>query len=126
MSFKQWVDQAANFLKLEWGLDKSFSILAATFYAYLVYYGLQPKITSGWRSPEKQAMLLQQFEAGDPSIVYKPAVNSKHMITKWGRPASLAIDISTSNPSVAASIANAVGLKAGYHFKNPDPVHFYQ
>lgn len=125
MSFTQWVDQAAKFLHTEWGLDKSFSELAATFYAYLVYYGLSPRITSGFRSPEKQAALLQDYEAGDPSVVVKPATNSKHSVTKWGKPAALAIDIVTSNAAMAARIATAVGIKAGYHFRTPDPVHFY-
>lgn len=125
MTFEQWQEQTAKALQNQWGLDKSFSLLVALFYAYLVYYSLSPKITSGFRSPDKQAELLQRYEAGDPSIVYKPAANSKHMVTKWGKPASLAVDISTSNPALAAQIANAVGIRAGYHFNNPDPVHFY-
>lgn len=125
MTFEQWQDQAAKTLQNQWGLDKSFSLLVALFYAYLVYYSLSPKITSGFRSPDKQAELLQRYEAGDPSIVYKPAANSKHMVTKWGKPASLAVDISTNNPALAAQIAVAVGIKAGYHYHNPDPVHFY-
>lgn len=125
MTFQQWQNQAASTLQNQWGLDKSFSLLVALFYAYLVQYGLNPKITSGFRSPAKQAELLQRYEAGDKSIVVKPAANSKHSVTKWGKPASLAVDISTSNPSMAARIANAVGINSGLYFSSPDPVHFF-
>lgn len=125
MTFEQWKSQAAITLQNEWGLDKAFSLLVAVFYAYLVQYGLNPKITSGFRSPAKQAELLQRYQAGDNSIVVKPAANSKHSVTKWGKPSSLAVDISTNNPNLAARIASAVGIKPGLYFSSPDPVHFY-
>lgn len=125
MTIDEWLAQTKQTLIKGWGLDKSFADLAALFLGYLFMYNLSPRITSGWRSPQKQADLLSRYEAGDPSIVYKPATNSKHMVTKWGQPASLAIDITTSNPALAADIATAIGMKAGYHFRTPDPVHFY-
>jgi hypothetical protein len=121
---ERWLSDYADFLHSQWGLDKSFSASAALLVLYLHYYGLSPVVTSGFRSPEKQQELLRRWESGDPSIKYKPATNSKHMHTGWlGSPASLAIDISTSNAEMAARIAKAIGVRAGYDFG--DPVHFY-
>lgn len=119
-----WLKDTSNTLRVEWGLDKSFSTNAALLFLYLWHYGLNPVITSGWRSPQRQAELMKRYQAGDPSIRFKPAKYSKHMNTSWlGGPASLAIDISTSNPRMAAQIAKALNVRPGYDFN--DPVHFY-
>jgi len=121
---EKWIKDAAVVLRDSWGLDKSFSSSAALLFLYLAMYGLSPTITSGFRSPAKQQELKRRYDAGDPSIKFKPANNSKHCSTDWlGNPASLAIDISTSNPATAAEIARAIGVKPGYDFG--DPVHFY-
>lgn len=125
MTMEKWLSDVADFLRKQWGLDSSFSSKVSLFYAYLLQYGLNPVITSGYRSGEYQEELRRRWESGDRSIVVEPAKTSKHSITKWGAPASQAIDISTNNPELAARIAVAVGLKAGYYFKNPDRVHFY-
>ena len=113
-------------LKESWGLDESFATKVALFYLYCAQYGLKPVITSGYRSPEKQQQLTERYNAGDKSVVVKPAVNSKHSTQSWlGKPGARAVDISTNNKPVAAQIAKAIGLNAGYFFKIPDPVHFY-
>lgn len=121
---EKWLSDFADFLHSQWGLNKSFAASAALLFLYLHYYGLNPVVTSGFRSPAKQEELLRRWEAGDPTIKYKPATNSKHMHTGWfSSPDSLAVDISTSNPEMAAKIAKAVGVRPGYDFG--DPVHFY-
>lgn len=119
-----WIASASKTLQEHWGLDKAFSSNVALLFLYFVKYGLSPVITSGWRSPEKQEELMLRYKAGDPSIRYKPAENSKHLNTNWlGSPASLAVDISTNNPSYAAEIARYLKIKPGNDFG--DPVHFY-
>lgn len=123
-SIETWLESASKTLQEQWGLDRSFSTSAALLFLYLYQYGLSPVITSGWRSPEKQKELQLRYESGDPSIKFKPAAYSKHMNTTWlGNPASLAVDISTSNPNLAAEIARAIGVRPGNDFG--DPVHFY-
>jgi hypothetical protein len=123
----KWINEASAYFSTQWGLDKSFASNVALLYLYFVQYGLSPKITSGFRSPEKQAELQSRYSAGDPSVVVKPATNSKHSTVDWlGNPAAQAVDISTNNPATAAQIARAIGVGAGYFFTTSDPVHFYQ
>ena len=120
------IDENSAALKTYYGLDSRFSRDIAIFFLYLSVYGLSPVITSAFRSPEKQKELLQRWNAGDPSIVVKPAVSSLHSRTDWkGNPAAAAIDIQTNNPELAARIAEALGIGAGYRFTPPDKVHFY-
>jgi hypothetical protein len=122
-----WLDQMAEYLRESWGLSQPFSREASLLYLYFYYYGLQPRITSGFRSAAKQAELSARYAAGDPSIVVKPAGNSKHSITRPdGTPAAEAIDISTTNPQLAAQVATALTVGAGYYFSNSDPVHYYR
>jgi len=125
MTLDAWLKSAAQYLIDVWGLDPSFADSVALFLAYLYSYSLHPVITSGFRDPQKQAELLRRWEEGDPGIVVKPAKISKHGNTRLGRPASLAVDISTNNHQVAAQIAEALGISSGIRFKTPDPVHFY-
>lgn len=121
---KKWVDDAAKYFVSVWGLDGSFAPKVALFFLYLSSYGLNPVVTSGFRSPDKQRELARRYAAGDPGVRYKPAENSKHLTTGlFGKPAALAVDISTRNEATAAQIARAIGIKDGYAFG--DPVHFY-
>lgn len=124
---QKWLDAAADYLQSQWGLSEEFAIDAAQLYLYLYYYGLSPTITSGYRSPTKQEELTKRYLAGDPSVVVKPATNSKHSITlPDGTPAAQAIDIFTTSPKTAAEIARQLGIGAGYFFQVTDPVHFYE
>lgn len=120
-----WVQQATDYLVNTWGLDRSFAAKAALMLAYFYQYGLNPRITSGFRGPAKHDELLRRWQAGDPSVRVRPADNSLHDNESWGKPASLALDIATNNEPLAARIAEAVGLKAGLRFSTPDGVHFY-
>lgn len=122
-----WLRNTSEVLRKHWGLSNSFADRAALLLAYFYQYGLSPRITSGYRSKEHQAMLAQRYEAGDRSVIVKPATVSKHSTETWlGNPASEAIDVSTNNPSLAARIASALKIGAGFFFKTPDPVHFFQ
>lgn len=125
MTLSQWIKDSSEILNRDFGLDKSFAEKVALFFLYLKQYGLNPQITSGYRDENYQASLLARYNSGDDSIVVKPAENSKHSVKKLGKPASLAVDISTSNPALAAQIATALKIGAGYYFKTPDRVHFY-
>jgi len=125
MNLERWLDDAEKVLNKDFGLEIGFARKVALFFLYLFQYGLNPQITSGWRSPEHQKELLRRYENGDPSIVARPATNSKHCITIFNKPAAQAVDISTNNPALAAQIAQALKIGAGYYFKKSDPVHFY-
>lgn len=123
---KRWISEMAKYLRAQWGLDDAFSEKVALFYLYLAQYGLSPVITSGFRSAEKQKELAARYQAGDRSVVVKPAENSKHSTTGFlGQPAAEAIDISTNNRELAARIARALNIGAGFYFNTPDGVHFY-
>jgi len=123
---KQWVDVMASYLRKQMGLDAQFGRDVALFFLYLSQYGLSPVITSGYRSPDKQAELQQRYASGDRSVVVSPAKNSLHSKTGLlGEPAARAVDISTSNPELAARIATVLNIGAGYYFGTPDRVHFY-
>jgi hypothetical protein len=122
----EWLSEMILYLNKTWGLDESFSDRISRFYLYLHQYGLNPQITSGYRSKEKQQSLTNRYFSGDRSVIVKPAANSLHSRNNWlGNPAALAVDISTSNPELAARIATALGIGAGYYWKTPDRVHFY-
>lgn len=126
MTLSQWLKSATDALHKNYGLDKSFASDAAKLIAYFQQYGLSPSITSGFRSPEYQEQLRQRYAAGDPSVIVPPAKDSLHSRMSWGKPAALAIDISTNNRPLAARIASALGIGAGQYFSRPDGVHFYK
>lgn len=123
----RWLDGAKKYLIDEWQLSKEFSGQVALLMAYLFQYGLNPRVTSGFRSQEKQTELYNRWLKGEPGI-YKPSktVGQHGTKTMWQSPAAEAVDIATSNQALAAQIASALGIGAGYYYKNPDPVHFYR
>lgn len=124
VELEQWLSRTTRLFLSLWGLASSFAPQVALLYLYLHWYRLSPTITSGYRSPAKQAELLRRYYAGDPSIVYKPARNSKHCRRDLsGNPAAMAVDISTSDPIKAAQIARSLGIKSGISWG--DPVHYY-
>ena len=76
--------------------------------------GFSVKITSAYRSPQKQAKLYQAYLRGlTPYVVAKPGT-SKHE-------KGLALDITTDNLTALVNLLQGVGLRwAGLK----DPVHF--
>lgn len=126
---EQWLRDAAKILKDAMGLDSDFAMAAAKLYLYLWYYGLNPRITSGFRDPKKQAAMRAAWDAGQRSgLKVRPAdpANSDHCRTGFfGKPASTAIDIDTNNYQFAGQIADSLGIGWGGNFSTPDPVHFY-
>lgn len=118
MDFQEWVKEAAKYFAETWGLEKGFAGQVALFFLYLASYGLNPQIQSGLRDPAHQKELLRRWEAGDRrGLKFKPAVNSDHTRGK-------AVDITTTNPRLAAQIAKALGLGAGLDYG--DEVHFFK
>lgn len=120
--YADWIDQAARYLRESWGLNKDFARRAADLILLFKLYGIFQAITSGYRSPEKQAELRTRAARGEPGI-YSPAKNSKHTHVNFlGGADSLAIDVATSNWAGAAWIAHELGIRTGYEFG--DGVHF--
>lgn len=118
MDLAAWLEQARSYFRQAWGLVDSFAAKVALFYAYLATMGLEPRITSGFRDPKKQAEMLARWNAGDhQGLKFKPAANSDHTRGK-------AIDIVTNNPQRAAQIARALGLGTGLDYG--DEVHFFE
>lgn len=116
MDIKEWLRQASSSIKGSWNVTPNSADRFALLYAYLLSYGLNPVITSGFRSKEKQAELRARWDRGDRAgIRYQPAKVSRHS-------SGTALDITTRDPALAAQIAKALGLKAGYDYG--DPVHF--
>lgn len=122
----EWLKQAAAWLVGEHGLAPSFADRIALFLAYCYQYGLDPVVQSGWRDPAHQKALRARWDAGDRrGLRARPALNSDHTRTNWlGEPAAEAIDITTANDGLAARIAQAVGIRAGQYFREPDPGHY--
>lgn len=113
-----------------WGISGSFAVQAALLYAYLWFYGLEPRITSGFRDPSHQKELQAKWDMGDrQGLKVRPATDSLHSrINGTGSPAALAIDIATKDNQMAGQIAHALDIGWGGDFagqSNYDPVHFY-
>lgn len=120
MDYRDWVKQATEYLKGQWGLDATFAGQVALFWAYCALYGLNPTITSGYRDPAKQKAMQEAWDRGQRSgLKVRPASSSDHTRRR-------AVDITTSDPGLAARIARALGLGAGADFKTPDNVHFFR
>ena len=124
---QEWLDEMAKFLKMSWGLSGTFAAQVALLYGYFWFYGLSPKITSGFRDPVHQKNLIKQWDSGNRTgLAVRPATDSLHIrIDGNGSPSSQAVDIDTSDHIQAARIARYLGIGAGIDFSTPDPVHFY-
>lgn len=116
MDWPEYFSDKYELLVKTWGLEKNFAVLVSFVLYAMDYFGVSYTITSGFRSPEKQAELIRRWEAGDPGIVAKPSTTSKHLSGK-------AIDISCENPSWLGYFANWAGVMWGGNFSSYDPVH---
>lgn len=122
-----WLKETAAFLKAQYGLESSFADRVALLLGYFLQYGLNPRITSGFRDPNHQAAMRAAWDRGErQGLRARPAASSQHTATSWGRPAAKAIDITTSNDRLAAQIATALKIGAGLLFKDPDPGHYHE
>lgn len=120
MDWQAWIEEAKDYFRSAWGLEPAFCRQVALLYLYFVAYGLNPRITSGFRDPKHQAELRRRWDAGDrQGLAVRPAAVSDHT-------RRIAVDIVTSDPAKAAMIARALGIGAGYDFKVRDAVHFYK
>jgi hypothetical protein len=126
----EWLKSAEKYLRDQWGIDSTVVGKFALFLAYLYLYGLNPRITSGFRDPAKQKAMQAAWDRGDrQGLRARPATSSDHTLEKSGflgsSPAARAIDIVTSNDTQAAAIARALGIGCGADFKTPDPGHYF-
>lgn len=124
--WEDWLKNTADILRSTHGLESNFADDIAILLAYLQSMGLGPRITSGYRDGAKQAAMRARWDAGDRAgLRVRPAADSLHSATSWGKPAAKAIDIATSDDRRAAGVAVALKIGAGYFFSVPDPGHFY-
>ena len=123
LDISQYLKTLKNYLVDTWELDPDFAEKAAQLVYYCLAYRLRPEITSGYRSPERQAELVAAWNSGNPNVhTPLPPGKSLHNNTTWyGKPAALALDMVTSSPSLAGRIAAALGLVWG---GENDYVHF--
>lgn len=84
-------------------------------YLYLVaqYNGLRPRVTSVYRSYQKQAFLYERYLRGVSQLPAAPPGRSKHQF-------GLAFDMVTDNPAALGALWQQMGGK----FYPSDPVHF--
>lgn len=124
-----WADEAKAWFENA-GASTSVSRDFALLYGVSWASGYNPRITSVFRDPAHQQELLDRWNAGERAgFIGKPAdpKKSKHtQKTFWGSPASLAMDMPSSNISGVDQIARELGLGAGSDFTNPDPGHYYE
>jgi len=106
-----------------WGLNNEFSKKIALLILAINQAGIHFTITSGYRSADQQKELIRQYQAGNKNIYTPlPVGKSLHGNTTWyGSPDSLAMDISTGNPSYAGRLSKSLGIVWG---GLSDPVHF--
>lgn len=98
-------------------LDTDFRKALTEALAELKAMGINATVTSAWRSPEKQAELIERFNRGEKGI-YKPApVGHSH------HERGLAVDISI--PRAQRAKANDILTKYGMKWAGQkDPVHY--
>lgn len=94
--------------------------------------GLSIRVTSGYRSPEKQAALLARWNSGDRrGLVARPAARSSHsegravdLAFVWrGQPVPVA-DTPREYFQFLADLLEPVGVRWGGRFRSPDINHF--
>lgn len=127
--YETWAQQAAPYFREQYGLSKNFALPAARLYVALWGYGLNPRITSGFRDPKKQAEMRAAWDRGDRAgLRVRPADPKGSLHCKTGgflsSPAAEAIDMPCNDDRLGAQVASSLGLRAGYSFSTPDPGHY--
>lgn len=80
------------------------------------------RITSAYRSPERQRMLRERWDRGDrQGLVARPAINSAHTRGE-------AVDLAPASENASLELLGMYALMRGYRwggsFSSSDPVHF--
>lgn len=123
-----WPEAASAWFASQYGLDPAFAVRVALLYLACHMAGLRPRVTSGFRDPDKQQAMRNAWDRGNRAgLIVRPAdpKKSAHCQKTWlGKPGAKGIDMPTSNDKLAADIGLAIGLRAGYYFTTPDPGHF--
>lgn len=124
---EKWAESATDYFKTGLGLNGTFARQSARLFILLYSSGLAPKITSGFRDPQKQIAMQRAWDQGNRSgLRARPASISKHTVTDWlRRPDAKAIDIKSNDEKKAAQLAQSIGLGSGLFFASPDPGHYY-
>lgn len=128
VTWDEWISEVQGYLVTTWQLDPDFAAKISKFLAYLEYYGLNPRIHSGFRSPEHQRELQARWDSGDRAgLRTRPATDSLHSHENVdGSPAAIAIDIGVSDQARADEIARILHIGVGSDFRSPDPGHYYE
>lgn len=95
------------------GLQPWLRQYAYYFYDWLRQQGVNPRVTSVYRSRGKQRILYERYMRGESELPAAPPGKSKH---QYG----LAFDIVTDNPQLAGEAWKYMGGK----WWSSDPVHF--
>jgi len=125
--YETWARSAAPYFRDAYGLDGDFALPVARLFIALWGNGLNPRVTSGFRDPSKQKEMQARWDAGDRAgLRARPATNSAHSTTGFfGGPAARAIDMVSSNETLAAQLATRLKVGAGLYFQKSDPGHYY-
>jgi D-alanyl-D-alanine dipeptidase len=118
-----WAIQAAPSFRAA-GASPQAAAKFARLYIYLWNEGLQPRITSMYRDPARQAELQRQYDLlpgmgpRKPGFLARPATNSSHT-------RGAGIDMPTRDDQRAGIVAHWIGgLRVGGNFANPDWGHY--
>lgn len=95
-------------------LDPQFAPWARWLYDVAQYYGLRPRVTSGFRSRAEQARLYAAYQRGETRY---PAAPPGYSLHEYG----LAIDMVSEDPAFLARVWGGVGGRWG---GSRDPVHY--
>ena len=96
------------------GLQPWLQPYAQYFYDVLRRAGLEPRVTSVFRSPQQQQVLYERYLRGESKLPAAPPGRSKH---QYG----LAFDLVCSDFAAAGQFWQAMGGRWG---AERDPVHF--
>jgi len=124
---KRWVLDAQRYLMDNWGLNRQLALGLALMAIYAYYNDISLQVISGYRSRERQQMLLDRWLSGDRSgLAAKPAVRSAHTNEDFdGNPDAKGVDINSNHLNILGEWAPYFGLKWGGTFRKPDLVHFF-